>query len=702
MDNSIELKNILYNTLENCKDIWVEETNNKNETEKFLNYSLLIDRLENHNPELIKLLISNETLKEKFFIKIDEVLVFKLRDFIFFLQKNKVDNSYTRYKNQIGLTDSNKFLKYNNDIVLDFPFKDCILEGGQSTEEGLDNYYEWQDTTYKDKLDENGEKIKNGKKNVKEIDIEEHYKKKTAKRKEIFYNQIIAHDEIDRLLDQKALINWKRFTKDGEQIVKDGEQIVKDGTIKENLIIKGNNLLTLHSIKKRFNQKIKLIYIDPPYNTGSDGFNYNDNFNHSTWLTFMKNRLEIAKELLRDDGTIWVNIDDKECHYLKVLCDEIFGRENFVINFIWQKKYSPANDAKWFSDTHDHILVFAKNKQAFKPNLLPRSDEMNKRYSNPDNDPRGDWKSGGFSVKTYSKDYDYPIEIPSGSIVYPPKGSCWQTSKENYLKKLADNRIWFGPNGESKPQLKQFLNEVQQGVVCKSIWTYDEVGHNQISRSEIVKLFGDFVFATPKPEKLLKRIIELSTNEGDIVLDFFLGSGTTIAVAHKMKRQYIGIEQMDYVETIACERLKKVIGKLEISNDLIKSETIKDFDSSGISKSVNWQGGGEFIYFELAKWNEKAKEEIDNCQNLEELEAFFNEMYDKYFLDYNLKINEFKEKVLKDEKFRDLSLDTQKQMFKTMLDNNQMYVNKTEMADKKFGIDKKDQCLTNQFYNSEK
>jgi adenine-specific DNA-methyltransferase len=215
---------------------------------------------------------------------------------------------------------------------------------------------------------------------------------------------------------------------------------------------------------------------------------------------------------------------------------------------------------------------------------------MNNRYANPDNDPRGPWKPGGFSVKTYSKDYDYPIETPSGKIVYPPKGSCWQTSKSNYLKKLADNRIWFGTKESSKPQIKQFLHEVQQGAVAKSIWTYDEVGHNQVSRSEIVKLFGDLVFATPKPEKLMKRIIELATIEGDLILDFFLGSGTTTAVAHKMRRKYIGIDRMDYIEDVVVARLRKVI----------------EGEQGGISSEVNWQGGGSFAYMKLLRVNTDA------------------------------------------------------------------------------------------------
>src|SRR6266496_2270250 len=399
------------------------------------------------------------------------------------------------------------------------------------------------------------------------------------------------------LLKQEVVLTWpgKDYVEEGSWEKKaftgfqlhtaTGIEAVKNLNQQDNFIIKGDNLLVLHSIKDIFLNKVKLIYIDPPYNTGNEKFNYNDNFDHSAWLTFMRNMIVIAKELLAEDGTLWINIDDSESHYLKVMCDEIFGRENFIINFIWQKKYSPANDAKWFSDIHDHILVFAKNKQLFKSNLLPRSEAMNKRYSNPDNDPRGPWKPGGFSVKTYSKEYDYPVETPAGKTVYPPKGSCWQTSKNNYLKKLADNRMWYGVKGNSKPQIKQFLDEVQHGAVAKSIWTYDEAGHNQVSRSEIIKLFGDLVFATPKPEKLMKRIIGLATNEGDIILDFFLGSGTTAAVAHKMNRQYIGIEQMDYIGDVAVARLQKVIGG----------------EQGGVSVELNWKGGGSFIYLELVR-----------------------------------------------------------------------------------------------------
>ncbi len=407
--------------------------------------------------------------------------------------------------------------------------------------------------------------------------IESGQTREDAKQSLKMMSELDYPEEIAKLLSPKAFYHFRNISPEGDKPVTGFSD-------QDNFIIKGNNLLALYSLRQRFKGQIKLIYIDPPYNTGNNGFNYHDSFNSSTWLTFMKNRIEIARELLSNDGSIWINIDDKESHYLKVLCDEIFGRENFVINFIWQKKYSPANDAKYFSDVHDHILVFAKNKPFFKPNLLPRSEAMNNRYKNPDNDQRGPWKSGGFSVKTYSADYDYPIETPSGKVVYPPKGSCWQTSKENYLKKLADNRIWFGPKGDSKPQLKQFLSEVKQGSVAKSIWNYEEAGHNQVSRSEIIKLFGDYRFATPKPEKLMKRIIELASNENDYVLDFFLGSGTTTAVAHKMKRKFIGVEQMDYIEDVSVARMKMVL----------------EGEQGGVSKILGWNGGGAFIYMELA------------------------------------------------------------------------------------------------------
>lgn len=354
----------------------------------------------------------------------------------------------------------------------------------------------------------------------------------------------------------------------------------------ENVIIKGDNLEVLKSLLPYYRGQIKCIYIDPPYNTGNIFEHYNDNLEHSIWLNMMYPRLQLMRELLAEDGSIWVSIDDDEQAYLKTIMDEIFGRENFVTNIIWQKKYSPANDTKWISDNHDFIVVYAKKKEIWRPNPLKRTEEMNNRYKNIDNDPRGPWKPGCFSVKTYSKDYDYPITTPSGNIVYPPAGSCWQTSKERYEEKLKDNRIYFGKNMDSKPQLKQFLSEVQQGMVAKSIWLYNEVGHNQIAKKEAQALNSKDVFATPKPESLMKQILELSSSPRDLILDCFLGSGTTAAVAHKMGRRYIGVEMGEHAITHVVPRLKKVIDGT---------------DQGGISKSVDWKGGGAFRFYELGE-----------------------------------------------------------------------------------------------------
>ncbi|MDZ4749158.1 MAG: site-specific DNA-methyltransferase [Saprospiraceae bacterium] len=351
----------------------------------------------------------------------------------------------------------------------------------------------------------------------------------------------------------------------------------------ENMLIHGDNLLALKALEQDYAGKVKCIYIDPPYNTGNAFEHYDDGIEHSIWLNLIKPRLELLRTLLKEDGSIWISIDDDECHYLKVLCDEVFGRRNFVNNVIWEKKYSPQNDAKWLSDSHDHILVFAKNKDVWRPNLLPRSEEMDGRYKNPDNDPRGVWKSTDFSVKTYSETYDYPITSPSGRIVNPPRSRCWVTSKENYEKLLSDNRIWFGANGSNVPSLKKFLSEVKDGIVSKTIWCRTEVGDNQEAKKE-VKAFGDIPFTTPKPERLIERILFLSSKAGDLILDSFLGSGTTAAVALKMNRRWIGIELGDHAFTHCYPRVKAVI----------------DGELGGISETNNWQGGGGFKFYTLA------------------------------------------------------------------------------------------------------
>ncbi len=353
----------------------------------------------------------------------------------------------------------------------------------------------------------------------------------------------------------------------------------------DNRLIFGDNLLALKALEQEFTGKVKCVFIDPPYNTGSAFTHYDDGLEHSIWLGLMRDRLEIIKRLLSDDGSLWITIDDNEAHYLKVLCDEVFGRGNFIANAIWQKKYAPQNDAKWLSDNHDHILVYAKNKEIWRPNLLPRTVEAEARYKNPDNDPRGAWKATDFSVKTYSAANDYPIETPTGRVVNPPESRCWVTSKERFEELVADNRIWFGKTGNNVPSLKKFLTEVKGGTTSLTVWLYEEVGHNQDAKKEVKQFNSKDVFDTPKPEKLLERILHLATNPGDLVLDSFAGSGTTGAVAHKMGRRWIMVELGEHCHTHIIPRLQKVID---------------GEDQGGISKTVNWQGGGGFRYFRLA------------------------------------------------------------------------------------------------------
>lgn len=354
----------------------------------------------------------------------------------------------------------------------------------------------------------------------------------------------------------------------------------------ENMLIHGDNLLALKALEQDFSDRIKCAYIDPPYNTGSAFEHYDDNLEHSTWLNLMTPRLELLKSLLHPtEGSIWISIDDDESHYLKVLCDEVFGRNNFVTNVIWEKKYSPQNDAKWLSDSHDHILVYARNKATWRPYLLPRTEAMDKRYKNPDNDPRGVWKATDFSVKTYSPSGDYPITLPSGRIVNPPESRCWVTSRDRLTELIADNRIWFGKTGNNVPSLKKFLSEVQEGTVSKTIWFRDEVGDNQEAKKEIKILFTEDSFGTPKPERLIKRILDLASKPDDWVLDSFLGSGTTSAVAHKTGRKHIGIEFGNHATTHCLPRLKKVVdGK----------------DGLAMSETLDWKGGGGFKFYNLA------------------------------------------------------------------------------------------------------
>jgi len=296
-------------------------------------------------------------------------------------------------------------------------------------------------------------------------------------------------------------------------------------------------------------------------------------------------RLELLRDLLAEDGSIWVSIDDNEGHYLKVIMDEVFGRKNFIANIIWQKKFSPQNDTKLIDPDHDHIVTFAKNKGKCSFNLLPRSDTMNARYKNPDNDPRGPWTSGDSLRKEYREYAFYEITTPAGRKVIPPPGSSWRFNKEDVPRLIEENRLWFGTEGKGVPRIKRFLSEVKDGIIPQTIWKHDDVGNTQEAKKEVIKFNSDNIFDTPKPERLLKRIFEIATNSGDLVLDSFLGAGTTSAVAHKMGRRYIGIEMGEHCISHCSPRLQKVV----------------EGEQGGISEAVNWKGGGGFSFYNLGE-----------------------------------------------------------------------------------------------------
>jgi adenine-specific DNA-methyltransferase len=327
-----------------------------------------------------------------------------------------------------------------------------------------------------------------------------------------------------------------------------------------NMLIQGDNLEALKALLPFYAGRVKCIYIDPPYNTRSAFEHYDDNLEHTQWLAMMWPRLELLRDLLSEDGSIWISIDDNEGHYLKVIMDEIFGRTNFVDTVIWRKNYSPKSSARHFSSDHDYVLVYARNARDWTPKLLPRTPKQNKAYKNLDGDARGPWKTSDLSARNFYSLGKYKIECPGGRIIEGlPGGNYWRVSEKRLWELNKDNRIWWGRDGNAIPQIKRFLSEVKDGITPQTYWHYDEVGHTQEAKKEIVELFGSDVFLTPKPENLVRRILTLATDEGDLVLDSYLGSGTSAAVAHKMRRQYIGIEMGGHAETHCAPRLKQVV-----------------------------------------------------------------------------------------------------------------------------------------------
>ena len=598
--------------------------------------------------KIITILLNDTQTRSKFFLKIKDAYVFKTNEFKFFLDENSIDNSFTQYSNQIGLASGGKFLKDNTDVVLDFPFKDCVLEGGQSTEDGLDTYFEYDEE-------------------------QEDYIEKQSKRKEIFFNEVLAKEEIDRLIEPKAFTNITKYDSKGESKPTKFNRNTK-GTITDNLIIRGNNLLALDSLKQEFKGKVKLIYIDPPYyfteNKHNDSFAYNTNFKLSSWLTFMRNRLLIAKDLLNPVGSIFVQIDDDGQAYLKVLMDNIFKNQFLNTIIVKAKATSGASgggeDKKIKKNTeYIHVYKASKSFDKFKDQFVVVDlknyrdklkiegksfsytnvllDEGERSYFSSTKDGRGDeikiFKHINYEIKTVNQVAE--IENISVEDVYNKyitkifTTENAQTSIRNRLLDATDNDDTFytieyipisGKNkgsvtnvsfiGRTK-RLVSYLHHsclIENKKILKKLklgTLWDDMSWSSVSSEGGVKLKNG-----KKPEDLLKRIIQMSTSKNDIVLDFHLGSGTTCAVAHKMGRQYIGIEQLDYGKNDSVQRLQNVI----------------DGEQSGISKTANWKGGGSFTYLELAKNNQTAKEEILKCENLEELLKFFETMYTKYFL----------------------------------------------------------------------
>lgn len=608
--------------------------------------------------DLVKLLISDKEVKAKFFDEITGHWVFNVTKFVDYIsQKNFLDNSYTRFRNRIGLTIGGKYLRERGEVALAWPYKDCVLEGGQTEEE--------------------------------------------ENRKELFFNEVLAQDEINQLLAPKVLTGFTRYTAKGKQPVKEFRRD-EDGVIRENLIVKGNNLLALHTLKRLFRGRVKIIYIDPPYNTGSDSFGYNDSFNHSTWLTFMKNRLEAAKELLRDDGSLWVNIDGNEIAYLTILLDQIFGRDRYITTVT--VKRSAATGHKAINPApvvvSDFVIAYSKSSD-WKYKIQYTKRDYDTAYSlfiaNYSDDFRK-WRfvsvEDGLKQMKCKDVYELINKCPERIIrfaepSYEGVGSetralidksrkkpdeIFRQDRENHpdIYLLNGQRILF-----YKDKLKNIDGELVTAEALTSIWL-------DIPFQGIAKEGGVVLRKGKKPEALLRRIFEIASNEGDLVCDFHLGSGTAAAVAHKTKRQYIGIEQLEYGENDSVVRLRNVIKG----------------DPTGISKTVGWKGGGDFIYCELMKYNDAFMERIEAAKTSKELVKIWKEMAEGSFLNWYINprvpedaIKEF-EAIGKNED----GVKKQKRLLAELLDKNQLYVNLSEVDDAQFKVSAEDKALNKAFY----
>ncbi|CAC8494789.1 type III restriction/modification enzyme methylation subunit [Staphylococcus aureus] len=662
---STDILNEIKNVLNDIERYWINEK---------LAKQVIVEDLRNNDKNLISKLLSNQTINETYVQDINGYKIFDKEAFISMLRyKNYWQDSYTKYTNKIGLTSEGKYLNYNSDIVLDFPFKDCLLKAGMTNESNLFN---------------NDEK---------------------------FYNQVIAKEEIDTLLSPKTLTKIKRYSEEGENEISK----FKDD---DNLIIKGNNIIVLYSIKERYKGKVKLIYIDPPYNTGNDSFQYNDRFNHASWLTFMKNRLEVAKELLSEDGVICIQCDDNENAYLKVLLDEIFGINNFVNNVAIKMSEASGikltHSQKKLPKIKENIFIYKKDKVNLNPIKVLKNQwdkEYNKIFENFTKEDKKLIDSINDKKLIDDEDLNQIDEILKNVKISSINNFTKNLNKDQKQKWLLENSYRIFRTAASK-SVKNLVDEKKVTTDQTYISVKSKTGNIYIGKSDyestsksprvqiifsednLMYTLGDIwtdINTTglevegnvllkngKKPEKLIKRIIEFSTKERDLVLDFFMGSGTTQAVAHKMNRQYIGIEQMDYINSISVPRLQKVI----------------DGEKSGVSKDVDWQGGGSFVYAELAKENQAILDRIISSSTKEELSQQIDKLLNDGVLNYEVDFDKF---TSTKKEFHELELEDQKEVLIRVLDSNELYVNYTEIEDSEYNFTEDEIAFNHSFYGGE-
>lgn len=649
---------IITKILKKDKRLWSEDADPQ------LLKAQLISLISQDDEKIIGLLISEKKIQEQFFKRVGEVVVFKKERFLQLVTMNEfLPDSFTAFENKIGLQINGSLLSKSNDVSLVFPHKDCILEGGQTREE--------------------------------------------SKRDEIFFNTTLAPDEVDRLKEPKVFTNATRINKDG------GKKATEISE-KDNLIIKGNNLLALYSLLPKYRSKVKLIYIDPPYNTGSDSFNYRDNFNHSAWLVFMKNRLELAKQLLSETGSFFMQIDHHEVGYVNLLLDEVFGSDNKV-QLISIKTASPAGFKTVNPgpiDVTEYILFYTKDKKNFKFKKSYVPVDYNKNYNlylQNDSTDIKKWKLISIKEKVLQE-----INFKNEKEAISKFGTAWKSVYKSMLSdfayKNAENIVSI--RDPHKPTEKfqkildiskkdNFIHEYTKSngdtsYVCKggALAFYSNKMKNIDGRLEVTELLTDFwshiswagiageggvrLKNGKKPEKLIKQILEIATQEGDLILDYHLGSGTTAAVAHKMNRRYIGIEQIDSQMKLATTRLENVINA----------------DSTGISKKVDWAGGGNFVYMEILEWNQKYIDLLEKAKNKKDI-LFIKEKIEKEaFYKYQINFDDFDQK-----EFDLLSVEDQKHVLCDVLDLNHLYVNLRSVDDTTFKVSDTDKKFNEMFHN---